>query len=116
MSFKVPNEFRIKTGALASDDSIGNNGAFFIRAGNIQYFVVASDGEGWEHVSVTLGNAPRCPNWNEMCFIKSIFWGDDDLVVQFHPPKSEHVNIHNHCLHLWRSTNKDIPTPPTWMV
>lgn len=30
MTFHAPNKYRVKTGHLASDDSIGNNGAFFI--------------------------------------------------------------------------------------
>lgn len=116
MAFEVPNEFRIRDGALGSDDSIGNNGAFLIRTNRFQFFTVASDGAGWEHVSITIRNAPRCPTWDEMCFIKSLFWNDEDMVVQFHPPKSEHVNIHKFCLHLWRSKDLVIPNPPKWMV
>lgn len=54
----------------------------------------------WEHASVSLQD--RTPTWNEMSFIKGLFWGEDDLVVQFHPIKSEYINNHEHCLHLWR--------------
>jgi len=53
-----------------------------------------------EHVSVSLRR--RCPTWDEMSMIKDVFWEDDELVVQFHPPKSQYVNIHPNCLHLWR--------------
>jgi len=56
--------------------------------------------DGWEHVSVSLPN--RCPTWNEMCWVKELFWSDDKLVVQYHPPKSEYVNTAKYCLHLWR--------------
>jgi hypothetical protein len=45
--------------------------------------VIASDGKGWEHISVSLPN--RCPNWREMCFIKSLFWDEEDVVIQYHP-------------------------------
>lgn len=48
--------------------------------------IIASWGGGWEHVSVSLNN--RCPTWEEMCMVKDIFWGEDECVIQFHPPKS----------------------------
>lgn len=48
--------------------------------------IIASWGGGWEHVSVSLSN--RCPTWEEMCMVKDIFWGEDECVIQFHPPKS----------------------------
>ncbi len=115
MKFQVPNEFRVRRGELGSDDAIGNNGAFFVpnRAGKtkglstrettrVPLKVIASDGMGWEHVSVSL--TTRCPTWEEMCFIKDLFWGAEACVIQFHPPESEYVNNHSFCLHLWRPT------------
>jgi hypothetical protein len=71
----------------------------------------------WEHVSVharTPGHVPklRTPTWKEMNWIKSICWDDDDVVVQFHPRKSDYVNNHPHVLHLWRWTKGEFPTPP----
>jgi len=51
-----------------------------------------------------------------MQFIKTLLWTPNECVVQFHPPEAEYVNCHEHCLHLWRPTNADIPRPPTWMV
>lgn len=56
--------------------------------------------DGWEHVSVSTKR--RVPNWTEMCFVKALFWEDEEAVLQFHPPKSDYVNNHPHCLHLWR--------------
>ncbi len=76
--------------------------------------VVISNGDGWEHVSVSLKG--RCPRWQEMCYIKSLFWDDEEVVVQYHPKKSEYVNLHPHCLHLWKPIGIDIPTPPKEMV
>jgi len=67
-------------------------------------------GNRWEHVSVSLEN--RCPNWPEMCFVKSLFWDDEDTVMQLHPPKSRWINNHQFCLHLWRSLDQEIPLPP----
>ena len=71
---------------------------------------VASWGGGWEHVSVSL--ARRCPTWEEMCMVKDIFWGEEECVVQFHPPRSEYVNRHPYCLHLWKKIGEEYETPP----
>lgn len=64
----------------------------------------------WEHVSVSLPG--RCPNWPEMARVKSLFWGDDETVVQFHPPKADYVNVHPNCLHLWKPIGVELPLPP----
>lgn len=120
MSFHVPNQWRMRTGTFGSDDSSGNCGAFFVpnraacRHGAAPLRIIASDGEGWEHVSVSLPE--RCPTWAEMCLVKNMFWDDADCVVQFHPPSSEYINNHSYCLHLWRPTGHDIPTPPSRLV
>jgi hypothetical protein len=54
--FKVPNEYRIHDGELGSNDDVGNNGAFLIPFESFTLRVIASDGEDWEHVSVSLPN------------------------------------------------------------
>lgn len=64
----------------------------------------------WEHVSVSL--ATRCPTWAEMSRVKDLFWEEKECVVQFHPPRSEYVNMHPYCLHLWRPIGMDILRPP----
>lgn len=76
--------------------------------------VLASSDGGWEHVSVS--RRTRCPNWAEMAYIKDLFFRDDEAVVEFHVPKSEHVNDHPYCLHLWRPTDFELPRPPRYMV
>ena len=60
------------------------------------------DGEfgEWEHVSVS--RADRCPTWDEMCLVKDMFWHEQETVVQFHPAKSDYVQNHPFCLHLWK--------------
>lgn len=115
MTMHVPNKFRIRSGQFATNDDIGNNGMFLIPHERSQFLrVIASDEIGWEHVSVS--RKDRCPTWNEMCFIKSLFWDDEDCVVQFHPPRSQYVNHHPYCLHLWRKFGEEFQTPPAWMV
>jgi hypothetical protein len=69
---------------------------------------------GWEHVSVS--RQDRCPLWDEMCQIKSMFWDEDDCVIQYHPPRSEYVNLHKNCLHLWRPIGIELPMPDSIMV
>jgi len=114
--FKVPNQHRVKSGPFSSDDSYGNNGAFTFTHAGYTVLCIASDGEGWEHVSVSI-NRQRCPSWETMCVIKNMFWDSPhDCVFQFHPPESEYVNMHPYCLHLWRPENINIPTPPSWMI
>lgn len=126
MTFHVPNLYRVRKGAFGSADSNGNNGAFFIpnlakaRGYSTREFatvplkVIASDGEGWEHVSISLPN--RCPTWEEMCRIVSLFWDEDDCVMQLHPPRASWISNHPYCLHLWRPTAERIPLPPSFMV
>jgi len=121
---KAPEQFRLKKHALlGSDASYGNNGFFIIphhRILNYSYNCKISDGSGWEHVSVTLDSSirkvERCPTWEEMCYIKSIFWSDDECVIQYHPPKDDYVSMHPYCLHLWRPTEALMPMPDPLMV
>jgi hypothetical protein len=75
---------------------------------------ICSWGEGWEHVSISLPK--RCPTWDEMNYVKGVFWRDDEVVMQLHPAKANYVNNHPFCLHLWRPLNATIPTPPSIMV
>jgi len=111
---KTPNEYRLKMGAFATDESYGVNGVYQIPFESYTLTVVASDGFGWEHVSVSLKN--RTPNWKEMCFIKDLFWNEEEMVVQFHPPRSEYVNNHENCLHLWRPKDNHIKLPDSRLV
>lgn len=110
-------KFRLKkAGPWSSSIVDGNCGAFDIscrRTGAV-LTVLASDTEGWEHVSVSLPF--RCPTWDEMCFIKDIFWGEEETVIQFHPPRSQYVNNHDFCLHLWKPIGIQVPLPPSSMV
>jgi hypothetical protein len=76
--------------------------------------VIASSGDGWDHVSVS--RRSRCPNWPEMEFIKRKFFRDDEAAMQLHVPESEHINVHPYTLHIWRPQQGEIPRPPGWMV
>lgn len=108
------NPYRVRDGVMGSTDDYGLTGAFMIPMQSGKWAtVVASDGLGWEHVSVSLPN--RCPNWEEMCIIKSLFWDPEEAVMQIHPKDSEYVNNHPYCLHLWRPS-WGVQTPPLELV
>lgn len=111
----VPNQFRIKTGQLGSTDDFGNNGAFGLKYNSYKIFCIASNKLGWEHVSVTI-NRQRCPEWNIMAYIKNLFWDDEDTVIQFHPARSEYINSHPFCLHLWKPIGLKLPLPEQVLV
>ena len=108
---------RVRDGQYGSDDSYGMTGCFRLIGPNGMLVVMSSgvDSEtGWEHVSVSAKNRP--PNWGEMCFVKNIFWDEEEMVVQYHPPKSEYVNFHPNVLHMWRHMTLPIPMPPSLLV
>lgn len=92
------------------------SGAFQVphNATGVSLRVIASDGDGWEHVSVSLPN--RTPNWREMEFICRLWWHEEEAVMQLHPPRSGWISNHPYCLHLWRPTAAAIPLPPPLMV
>lgn len=122
---RAQEQFRIKIGPMATDSSYGANGCFdlgrFQLNADLYIFVILSDGLGWEHASVSIQSKTgkvieRCPTWEEMCKVKETFWDDTDCVVQYHPPKSDYVNHHKYCLHLWRSTEKIMPRPDPALV
>lgn len=118
--FKVPEKYRLTTGPQSSTADNGNNGAFQIRhpeKSRHPFLVIASDGAGWEHVSVSIkGYTNLPPTWGEMCYIKDMFWGGQDVVMQLHPKLSEYINNHPGVLHLWRPIDQEIPQPPSILV
>lgn len=116
--FEKLDKYRVMNGQLASPPG-APYGFFFIRRlpGSQTIAVMAAPFDGqeeWEHVSASLAN--RCPTWDEMAFIKNLFWNPEDTVIQFHPPESQYVNNHSFCLHLWRNTKVAIPTPPMNLI
>ena len=93
-----------------------NTGFFIMRINGIYTKILATiDGEGddkWEHVSVSHPN--KIPSWETMAKVKELFFEDEEEVIQYHPKKSEYVNLHENCLHMWRPVNRNIITPPIY--
>lgn len=110
------------TNILYSEPSWGGYGMFIIRGPNGPLKIIASAGDlegddtGWEHASITRIPSRLPPNWAEMCFVKDLFWDDEECVVQFHPPKSMYVSNHPTCLHLFRPVDGIVRMPPPEMV
>jgi hypothetical protein len=109
---------RIRTGYYAS--KTGDPCGFFEISGPCgqRLTVLASNAsdpiaKSWEHVSVS---GRRIPNWKEMCFIKDLFWDQEECVVQFHPKRSEYVNNQANVLHMWRWLGGEFPRPPDLLV
>jgi hypothetical protein len=77
---------------------------------------IASNGGGWDHVSISRQN--RCPNWIELEFARRTFFRPEITVMQLHVPALDHINRHPYCLHLWHPHPRvaTIPRPPQWMV
>lgn len=117
--FQVPNQFRVtpelcdrnRTSQhlqnFISKDTDGNVGAFVLpaegkKAGS-HLFAIASDAHGWEHVMVAVMRDNRYPTWPEMNYVRKLFWGEQDCVLQYHVPAAEKGNNLPHYLHLWRS-------------
>ena len=101
MSRIVPEKYRVKNGLWKTNEG-DMHGMFFVKYKQnmtpLKVIASPSDSE-WQHVSVSLPT--RCPTHEEMCFVKSLFWTDDETVVHFYPKKDEHINNHTYCLHLW---------------
>jgi hypothetical protein len=117
----MPNETLERMRLLAfelehyGESGVGTaSGVFGIRYKGVRLRIIASSSSGWEHVSVSLHN--RCPTWDEMDFVKGLFWTEDETAMQLHPPQSEWINNMPYCLHLWRPTDQAIPRPPSIFV
>ena len=116
MALRTQERYRVKNGQLGSDQSFGANGYFLVptRDGRCTLSVIISNGELWEHVSVSLKS--RTPTWEEMEYIKRLFWEDNDTVIQLHPPISQYINKCENCLHMWRKIGGVVELPPSFMV
>jgi hypothetical protein len=100
-AFLVPGPCGEKLKIVASGDATGLRG-------------VEPELWGWEHVSVSTRR--RIPNWQEMCYVKDLFWAPEECVVQFHVPKSAWISNHPYCLHMWRWAKGEFPAPPSLLV
>ena len=111
--------FRLKTDRIVQlfgsvgDDTAGAFEARSPRSGE-KLFIVASTGEGWDHVSVSCQK--RCPTWEEMSYVKRLFFLPGEVAYQLHVGEADHINFHENCLHLWRCLDAEVPLPPPGLI
>lgn len=74
----------------------------------IQSLAKEQDGNYWIHTSYS--RRSRVPDYNDTLFIKNHFVGEDTKAIMVFPRKTEHVNFHPFCLHLYECCEKD-PLP-----
>ena len=119
MTTRRAEKFR-KPHPMGFEHSHGDDfGWFEVPSNNIGkqtlYVMVAPGDCKWQHISVS--KKKSCPTWSEMCQVKDLFFDSEDVVVQFHPRKSEYVNMAKNCLHLWRlNDGSEFPTPESYLV
>ncbi len=106
------DEYRIEM--IPGDPGDEHNGAFQMKIRGEKFLIIASNGGGWEHVSIS--HKYKVPGWRVMCELKEMFFEDTEAVYQIHPPKAEYMNVHKNCLHLWRPTKEGQPLPPVYMI
>jgi hypothetical protein len=114
------NEPNLRIECFRSPDPLGRaqepgmNYGFFIisRLSGILRIISSgsNNGTSWEHVSVSLSN--RSPTWDEMCYVKNLFWKEEENVIQFHPKRSKYKNQFPYVLHLWKKINEEHELPP----
>lgn len=51
------------------------------------------------HASISRGD--RMPSYEDLVLLHHVVWGGTGYAYQVFVPRSEHVNIHAHALHLW---------------
>jgi hypothetical protein len=107
---------RVRSGLFATSPEHGPYGEFHVQGPcGCELCIIVHPRQGWEHVSVSTGRR-RTPNWEEMCFVKDLFWDEEERVMQLHPPLSEYVKNNRYCLHLWKPLHQEIPAPPAIFV
>jgi len=66
--------------------------------------VEENGGQRWLHVSMS--HPKRMPTYDDMCYLKKFWFGEEALAVEIHAPKSQHINHHPTCRHLWANLDE----------
>lgn len=67
--------------------------------------LIEADGKTWLHASIS---GRKLPTYEDLSMLKRVWIGDDVTAYQVFPPRSQHVNIHENCLHLWCCLDGDV--------
>lgn len=60
--------------------------------------IVSLDGGGW-HLSIS--REDKLPTWDEVSRARYELLPDEATMAMFLPPRSEYVNLHEYCFHLY---------------
>ena len=69
---------------------------------------IEADDKHWVHLSIS--HRDRLPTWSELVSAKELFLGKEALAIQVFPPRSQWVNDHPYCLHLYQCLD-ETPVP-----
>ncbi|MEW6104774.1 MAG: hypothetical protein AB1563_00180 [Bacillota bacterium] len=61
--------------------------------------IVGLSEQGW-HMSIS--HPTRYPTWDEIRDARYAFVPDEVTMAMLLPPRSEYVNVHENCFHLWQ--------------
>jgi hypothetical protein len=61
--------------------------------------VIVSQDAGYWHMSISHPN--RYPTFDEIRDARYEFMPDNIVAAMLYPPKSEYINVHPNCFHLW---------------
>ena len=75
------------------------------QTGQGSVIVTAANHDGMEWAHASMAYPTRLPTYLELTGLKRAVWGDAGWAMQVFAPASEHVNIHEHALHLWGLTS-----------
>jgi hypothetical protein len=64
------------------------------------------DGRAWYHVSFSFTD--HLPTYDDLQLVRKCFIGEAHTALQIFPPKSEYVNHHQYCLHLYVCLSEEI--------
>ena len=62
--------------------------------------VMVGQENGLWHLSIS--NPDHYPEWDTIKFVRYSFCPEDITMAMLLPPKSEYVNLHSNCFHLWQ--------------
>jgi len=92
--------------------NVSLDGATYVSALGTMRVVISADteldGRRWRHFSISKPHS--MPKWDELVAAKEAFLGKESKAVQVIPPRSQYVNIHPYCLHLFECLEGD-PLP-----
>lgn len=79
--------------------------------GSIIVTQAAHDDDGIEWLHASIAWRDRDPSYAELAILFRAVFGRRRFAYQVFAPESEHVNIHEHALHLWGHVNGERLTP-----